>query len=165
MITLNVSKEDGIINGMMGTLKQIEYRNGIPATLFMDFPYDSQVGKYRRSHYKCQFPDQTNNGWVPIKRVVQSFRVPKRGSRKSTVTVERCQFPVEFCAATTIFKYQGKSASSLEIDLSGYAFKGGAYTALTRCTSMEGNRLVSDILPRNVIPSPHHPTLSLKCLL
>ena len=139
MITTNVSKEDGIINGMLGILKKIHFKNSTPSILFMSFPDDKLVGRLRRKHYLATFPEEVQQGWVPIKRTVQTFCLPKSARSKTSIGVERCQFPIEFCAATTIFKYQGKSAKSLEINLSGYNFKGGAYTALTRCETRLGN--------------------------
>ena len=154
MITTNVSKEDSILNGMMCYLRRVEFRNGTASTLFLSFPNDEAIGSFRRRHYQLKFPDEVSQKWVPLKRVPQNFFIPKTKGSKSSISVERCQFPIEFCAATTICKYQGKTAKSLEIDLSGYAFKGGAYTALSRCETKEGNRLVSDISEKNVMQSP-----------
>ena len=119
----------------------------------MSFPDDKLVGRLRRKHYLATFPEEVQQGWVPLKRTVQTFCLPKSAKSKTSIGVERCQFPIEFCAATTIFKYQGKSAKSLEINLSGYNFKGGAYTALTRCETRLGNSLISDLKPSHCQPS------------
>ena len=77
MLTVNVSKEDSIINGMLGYLRKIEFSNCLPCTLFVEFPNDESIGVYRKRFYQTRYPNETGNNWVPIKRVVQQFLVPK----------------------------------------------------------------------------------------
>ena len=61
------------------------------------------------------------------------------------------QFPVKLAWAITIHKSQGLTFNNVSIDFTGGVFAGGqTYVALSRCTSLEGIRLVQPIKPREI---------------
>lgn len=66
------------------------------------------------------------------------------------------QYPLKAAWALTIHKSQGLTFDNIVIDLGrGGAFAGGqVYVALSRCTSLEGIRLLSPVDARDVFVSP-----------
>lgn len=61
------------------------------------------------------------------------------------------QFPVKLAWAITIHKSQGLTFNNVSIDFTGGVFAGGqTYVALSRCTSLEGIRLVQPINSREI---------------
>lgn len=65
------------------------------------------------------------------------------------------QFPVKLAWALTIHKSQGLTFRNVTIDVGRGAFTGGqSYVALSRCTSLEGIKLLSTINERDIFVSP-----------
>lgn len=65
------------------------------------------------------------------------------------------QFPLRTAWAVTIHKAQGLTLEKVRIDLGKGAFAPGqAYVALSRCTTLEGLKLVRPLRPRDVLVDP-----------
>ena len=119
-----MSKDDRILNGMIGYLKQVDFDDNVPVHLWLHFEDDLTVGQYRRSHFGSSFPAEVKQNWTPLSRTSQTFYV-KAGKRFTSVMAERCQFPLEFTRANTFYKFQGQSKAFMK---TGYVFLGGFYT-------------------------------------
>lgn len=65
------------------------------------------------------------------------------------------QFPVRLAWALTIHKSQGLTFRNIIIDVGAGAFAGGqSYVALSRCTSLEGITMATQIRPADIYVSP-----------
>ena len=149
MITLNISKEDGIVNGALGTLREVMMKNSIPIGVWIEFN-DKSVGSLWRRKHTMKFPDQTSKNWTGIKRQNRVFYVKQKGRFKSEIIVDRRQLPLIIAAAITIHKTQGKSLDELEFDFDGKTIPALHYVALSRCKTENGNSLVSPVLRQNI---------------
>lgn len=109
MMTVNVDVADGLVNGTVGTLAEIEYKNEAPATLWFDFG-DEDVGKLCR---KNNVPHQKNSSLTPVFLVTKSFRL----TRHSAITITRTQFPIVPAEAITIHKSQGATYPMVAVHL------------------------------------------------
>lgn len=78
---------------------------------------------------------------------------------KSSCVIEKevgafIQYPVKLAWALTIHKSQGLTFNNVVIDMSGGAFTAGqTYVAMSRCTSLEGIRLMAPISQHDVFVS------------
>jgi ATP-dependent DNA helicase PIF1 len=74
---------------------------------------------------------------------------------KKIVVSEFTQFPVRLAWAITIHKSQGQTYQSVAVDMSDGAFAHGqTYVALSRCKSLEGLYLTTDIRKEDIIVDP-----------
>jgi ATP-dependent DNA helicase PIF1 len=79
----------------------------------------------------------------------------KTGQIESKPAGSFTQFPLRTAWAVTVHKAQGLTLERVRIDLGKGAFAPGqAYVALSRCTSLEGLRLVRPLSPRDVLVDP-----------
>ena len=153
MVTINISKEDGIINGMIGYLKNVDLQNGPPIRIWLLFPDDPNVGRNLRRHYLNVFPAQVKSGWTPLSRASQTFNV-EIGKKYTSVLAERRQFPVQFTRANTFYKFQGQTKSCMITDPTGYVSCGGFYTKITRSTTKTGTSIVGPFNEKHISVSP-----------
>ena len=91
-----------------------------------------------------------------IKKEVWENRKFKWDKKKGEITSEIVgtfeQFPIKLAWAITIHKSQGLTFENVKIDLGTGTFANGQlYTALSRCKSMEGLRLVRKIKLKDII--------------
>ena len=149
MITLNISKEDGLVNGALGTLREVMMKKSISIGVWIEFN-DKSVGSLWRRKHTMKFPDQTSKNWTGINRQNRVFYVKQKGRFKSEIIVDRRQLPLVLAAAITIHKTQGKSLDELEIDFDGKTIPALHYVALSRCKTENGNSLVSPVLRQNI---------------
>jgi hypothetical protein len=138
MLTVNVDTADGLVNGVMGTIKAfIRNANGSVSIILVEFD-NSRVGaeakksnKYRREHPNT----------IPIERhKAQYEKENKKGAQ-----VTRTQFPLTLAWAVTIHKCQGLTLNEIVVDFSGSnRFNNGqAYVALSRVQSLNGLHILN----------------------
>lgn len=109
MITVNSSVSDGIVNGSIGKLMEVQDAvDGEPEVLWLLFP-NEQVGKKARQEY----PHRFHHDWTPIFKTTKSFKV----TDKSPITIMRKQFPLVPAEAITIHKSQGGTYEKIAVHL------------------------------------------------
>ena len=112
MVTRNISVASGIVNGLLGTVKEINPRCRL-------------VTIQRRS-------DPTSDGDVYILVKTDHVLIPGKGY------VKRRQTPLTLCWATTVHKFQGQERDCLVVVLDHMDDQTGQlYTALSRCKDGE----------------------------
>ena len=138
MMTVNVNVEDGLVNGVTGTVKAfIKNHNGIISTILVEFD-NIRVGEkaIKSSKYKTKYPKA-----VPVDRHKGMYQ--KQG--KIGAQISRMQFPLTLAWAVTIHKCQGLTLTQIVVDMkNGKKFnKGQAYVAFSRVKSIDGLYLLN----------------------
>ena len=101
MLTSNLDIDDRLVNGLIGTVKQIKYKNNEFSIVYMKFNNNNaereamQSDETARQHY-----------WVPIKKHQALFGLRKNKQQQS---VNRTQFLLTLPWACTVHKVQGLS--------------------------------------------------------
>ena len=136
MLTKNISKADGLLNGKRGFIHEIDEINGICWVVFQE-----DIGNISRMKEKSR-PKVYCAKAVPIRmwKNVVSFNINGKKKRGPVVN-RRNQFPLVLSYATTIHKAQGLTLDYVIVDLkrnSKRAISAGAfYTAITRIRSLD----------------------------
>ena len=147
MVTKNISIEDGLVNGVQGSVVGFIESKGksihSPTAILVKFD-NAQVGKQLRKKFST-----STEGTTPITPVEAKFSVGKYNN----VDITRTQFPLTLSFACTIHKVQGLSVDEIVISLDGRLQPGQAYVALSRARTLEGLHLL-DFDPKKVKESP-----------
>jgi len=133
MLTKNLWGENGLVNGSMGTVRDIFWREG--ANTAVDQPYGMMV----------EFDGYTGPTWSPVSdapgqqsRWVPIFAATARFNFKGA-DCARTMFPLRLCYAITVHKSQGMSLSRAVLNLSDSEFALGlSYVAVSRVKTLEG---------------------------
>ena len=146
MVTKDVDKEDGLVNGAVGVLIDMSYLKSEIAVLWLSFD-DKNIGVSARNGSKDNFRRFVSERLTPIFKIVRSFRVVNKCSQLGHLMVERLQFPLVQASALTIHKYQGKTShQGLATDFESHAaVESMHYTGLSRCPNELGNYIVTSL--------------------
>ena len=101
MLTSNLDIDDRLVNGLVGTVKQIKYKNNEVSVVYVKFN-DNNAG---REAMQSDVTAQQHN-WGPIKKHQALFCLRKN---KQQPSVKRTQFPLTLSWACTVHKVQGLS--------------------------------------------------------
>ncbi|XP_065214928.1 uncharacterized protein LOC135841724 [Planococcus citri] len=128
MVTNNVNTEDGLTNGVIGTLKKVD--SELPGVWML---FDNEnVGKHARSEAR-EYMQKKNIplNWTPIQKIVRPLLVQKK------FDMTRRQFPLTPAEAITVHKSQGSTYNQIVIDMDKLT-RNGLYVACSRVTSLDG---------------------------
>ena len=101
MLTSNLDVDDKRVNGLVGTVKQIKYKNNEVSVVYVKFNDNNAGGQEMRSGLTAQ-----QHNWVPIRKHQALFGLRKN---KQQPSVKRTQFPLTLPWACTVLKVQGLS--------------------------------------------------------
>ncbi|XP_071855229.1 uncharacterized protein [Apostichopus japonicus] len=134
-LCLNVSVEDGMINGATGIIKYIEnVHDQNIHTIWVQFD-DITVGKACRHSKRELYHSKLASTWTPISRSSRQFRI----GRNKNAEVMRKQFPLRPATAKTVHRCQGDTMKEIVVDMSGARSQCHIhYVALSRVTSING---------------------------
>lgn len=140
MLTTNINTSDGLVNGAVGILKNIDLikknNNIIPTKLWFQFE-NPNVGKVTRIKYGIK------NTLTPIELATKTFQYKK----KSDIRINRRQFPIKCAEAMTIYKSQGSTYKCICVHLSEKRCMSRAslYVACSRVTSLNGLYFIGNL--------------------
>ena len=130
MLVSNIDVNDGLSNGVTGTVSHIVVLADKVVTVLVEFDNPKVGIKAKRlSHYRDNHPNA-----VPVTRHEIGFDIGKR----KCVNATRRQFPLKLCWASTIHKVQGLTTESIVVSFEGRFFAGQAYVALSRVKTLKG---------------------------
>ena len=136
MLTKNISKPDGLLNGKRGYVHEIDESNSICWIKF-----NENIGNIARIKEKSR-PKQNCEGVVPIYLWKRSVTFHMNGKKKrGPIVNRRNQFPLALAYSTSVYKAQGLTLDCVIADFerkSKRAVPSGAfYTAVTRVKSLD----------------------------
>ncbi|XP_033847315.1 uncharacterized protein LOC117393232 [Periophthalmus magnuspinnatus] len=128
MLCKNIDVEDGLVNGVCGTVTHISEteRNGLPEAVYVQFD-DINVGTQRRKKYPSTAP-----------ALINSTRIQPEEERANSKGGKRRQFPLALSWAVTIHKVQGLTVDNAVVSLKQVFASGQSYVALSRVRSLDG---------------------------
>lgn len=133
MISQNFDVNGGVVNGTIGTLKQIRYRT------------DRQSGRRYLTSCIVHVPGLESDALTGLDRgdypvmedtVSMTFRHPYK--KKEKCTIRRTQVPIEPAFAITAHKSQGQTFSQVIVDLESCMGTEAPYVMLSRAKSLDG---------------------------
>ena len=136
MLTKNISKPDGLLNGKRGYIHEVDETNNIIWVVFQE-----DIGNIARMKEKLR-PKKRCDKAVPIYIWKSTVSFPLNGKkRRGPIVNRRNQFPLVLAYATTVHKAQGLTLDCVIVDFerkSKRAVPAGAfYTAVTRVKCLE----------------------------
>ncbi|XP_062574488.1 uncharacterized protein LOC134236336, partial [Saccostrea cucullata] len=125
MLIKNEDVQDGLVNGVMGTVMQIRMSSNskLPEAIFIHFDNEN-VGKN-----------------ADLQKMINQKRCVGLRPSSEEITIKngvRKQYPLQLAWACTIHKVQGLTVKECVVDLKKCFAPGQAYVALSRVTSIQG---------------------------
>jgi ATP-dependent DNA helicase PIF1 len=137
MLTENLWTGAGLVNGSLGTVRDLAWEEGSDPRTVPPFVVLVQFDRY--SGPPC-FGEEENDmaGMEDIARLVPVFR-STRDFIKGSATCTRTQFPLTVAYAITVHKSQGATLDLAVMDISRSDFQPGlTYVAVSRVRSLQG---------------------------
>lgn len=139
MITTNIDVADGLSNGTVGKLINIE-SDGNNDILRLWFKFPKSVGKKRSTKVRNDIVRQNiDKDAVPI--YTRTSSIPLNNNK--TIVAKRKHFPVISALAMTIHKAQGGTFDDIVYEYNRSHTRELVYVALSRVTNIEGLFLVT----------------------
>jgi len=137
MLTENLWTGAGLVNGSLGTVRDIAWEEGSDPRTEPPFVVMVQFDRY--SGPPCFGEDDDGMaGMGDMAHVVPVFR-STRDFLKGSVTCTRTQFPLTIAYAITVHKSQGATLDQAVVDISCKDFQPGlTYVAVSRVRSLQG---------------------------
>nr|XP_057908359.1 uncharacterized protein LOC131104820 [Doryrhamphus excisus] len=128
MLCKNIDIEDGLVNGVCGTVCDIDIQKDdtFPSRIYVKFD-DDKVGRQRRAQTVSESITRKGSTFI----VPEEEKVTKSGGM-------RHQFPLKLAWACTVHKVQGVTVSNAVVCLDRVFAAGQAYVALSRVTGLTG---------------------------
>ncbi|XP_074521382.1 uncharacterized protein LOC141787083 [Halichoeres trimaculatus] len=128
MLCKNVDVNDGLVNGVCGTVTHIALIDGkkFPQNVFIKFD-DPDIGTHRRKHSVRVSLD-----------LVGSTSIEPEEERVSSKGGLRRQFPLKLAWACTVHKVQGLTVENAVVSFKRIFSAGQAYVALSRVKTLSG---------------------------
>ncbi|XP_062609123.1 uncharacterized protein LOC134270887 [Saccostrea cucullata] len=150
MLTRNIDVDDGLVNGVMGFISEIQYANRAQKEVSsIGVIFDNKdVGK------KIGRKINSDSVMVLIERVDEEI------NEKHVKSVVRHQFPLQLSWACTAHKVQGMTTNEIVVNLDKVFSPGQAYVALSRVTSKQGLHIetsqgdIQNLLRRKIYADP-----------
>lgn len=146
-MTENIDTSDGLVNGITGSLKNIDfgYNKKLnlrkPLLLWIDFE-NNNIGKNQRLKMIHQAEKSGINlsyKWTPI----EYARYIIKRMKSSNIQVIRMQFPLVPAEAITIHKSQGATLDKVVVNLRQNMKRQSIYVAFSRSKSANGLYIIS----------------------
>ena len=145
ILLVNLSSEDGLINGSQGTIIDFDTRPTVQQLTEV-------IGDHKRHRQRLlsKFVDSNSrNPWPvvrflngQVKTILPHARVSEHGGEPPWSLLSRTQIPLMAAWAMTIHKSQGMTLSPLVVDLDNTFASGMDYVALSRATSLDRLKVV-----------------------
>jgi len=147
MITKNIDISDKLINGQVGKVSFIKFRNNNVVAIYVSLDDNSAGLKSKQTDAITR-----QNNWIIIERAGSTFNVTKRMTNSSCI--RRTQFPLMLSWACTCHKVQGLGLPSAVISfdlLRQRQFNfGQMYVALSRVTNINGLFLIGEFTEKAI---------------
>jgi ATP-dependent DNA helicase PIF1 len=129
MLTRNLWVEKGLVNGAMGTVRDISWKEGKDPS--KDLPEAIMV-QFDNYHGPFFAEDADGSGFVPIFPSTTRFEL-------NGVDCTRTQFPLRVAYAITVHKAQGLTLPRIVLNITGKDFALGlSYVAISRVKTFDG---------------------------
>ena len=138
MLTSNLDIDDRLVNGLVGTVKQIKYKNNEVSVVYVKFDNNNGGKETMQSDVTAR-----QHKWVPIKRHQALFGIRKN---KQQTSVKRIQFSLTLSWACTVHKVQdlslAESIVSFDLEKQNSFNQGQIYVAFSRILSLNKMYLI-----------------------
>ena len=134
MLVVNLDVSDGLVNGVIGTVKGIIQREETVVAIQVEFD-NRNVGK------KAAVTNQSMSHFPNCVSLARHCACSAYG-KGNTVAVTRSQFPIRLAFACTIHKVQGMTLDRVVISMKSKFTHGQAYVALSRVKTLQGLHLL-----------------------
>jgi ATP-dependent exoDNAse (exonuclease V) alpha subunit len=129
MLTRNLWVEKGLVNGAMGTVRDISWKEGQDPSKDLPEAIMVQFDNYRGPFFA---EDADGSGFVPIFPSTTRFEF-------NGVDCTRTQFPLRIAYAITVHKAQGLTLPRIVLNITGKDFALGlSYVAISRVKTFDG---------------------------
>ncbi|XP_075534616.1 ATP-dependent DNA helicase Pif1-like [Dermacentor variabilis] len=134
MLLKNIDITDGLVNGIVGKLKLIEYdAQEEPCRVWLRCP--PGVGILAKAKLAQRGYRRNMNAWIPID--LMSMRFQLEGKLLKHMSVKLTQFPLVPASTMTIHKSQGGTFDGVVYEYAANHPQKLVYVALSRATSLE----------------------------
>ena len=130
-LTSNLDTDDKLVNGSVGTVEQIKYKNNEVTVVYVKLNHNNAGRESMHSDVTTR-----QHNWAPIKKHQSLFDLRKNKQRPS---VKRTKFPLSLTWACTVQKVQGliltEGVVSFDLEKQKSFNQGQIYVALSKISS------------------------------